>query len=69
MEAKIICDKCGSTNFVLHFYVHQVGELPFMDYIYFCEECGEMHEEYRKRYYIESANLFSGEIKLKKKNK
>ena len=69
MEAKRICDKCGSTNFVLHVYVHQVGGMPFIDYIHFCEECGEMHEEYRKQYYIESANLFTGEIKLKNKNK
>ena len=46
-------------------YTHQVGELPFIDYIHFCEECGEMYEEYRKRYYIESANMFTGEVKLK----
>lgn len=69
METKKVCDKCGSTNFVLHMYVHQVGEMPFIDYVHFCEDCGEMHEEYRKQYYIESANLFTGEVKLKKKNK
>ena len=65
MEAKGICDKCGSTNFVLHMYTHQVAGMPFIDYIHFCEECGEMHEEYRKQYYIESANMFTGEVKLK----
>lgn len=70
MEAKRICDKCGSTNFVLHLYIHRfTGGLPFVDYVHFCEECGEMHEEYRKQYYIESANMFTGEVKLKKKNK
>lgn len=70
MEAKRICDKCGSTNFVLHLYIHRfTGGLPFVDYVHFCEECGEMHEEYRKQYYIESANMFTGEVKLKKKDK
>lgn len=69
METKMICDKCGSTNFMLHMYIHQVGELPFIDYIHFCEDCGEMHVAYRKQYYIESANRFTGEIKLKRKNK
>lgn len=69
METKRICDKCGSTNFVLHTYVHRIGEMPFVDFIHFCEKCGEMHEEYRKQYYIESANLFREEIKFKNKNK
>ena len=70
MEAKRICDKCGSTNFVLHLYIHRLtGGLPFVDYVHFCEECGEMHEEYRKQYYIESANMFTGEVKRQKKNK
>lgn len=69
MEAKRICDKCGSTNFVLHMYIHQVSGMPFIDYVHFCEECGEMHEECRKQYYIESANMFTGEVKLKKKDK
>lgn len=49
-------------------YIHQVAGMPFIDYVHFCEECGEMHEEYRKQYYIESANMFTGEVKLKKKN-
>jgi uncharacterized Zn finger protein len=69
MEAKRICDKCGSTNFVLNMYIHQIGGMPFTDYVHFCEECGEMHEEYRKQYCIESANLLTGEVKLKNKNK
>ena len=68
MKAKRVCDKCGSTNFVLHTYIHRIDGLPCINYIEFCRECGEMHEEYRKRYYIESANLFTGEIKLKNKN-
>ena len=50
-------------------YIHQVSGMPFIDYVHFCEECGEMHEEYREQYYIESANMFTGEVKLKKKDK
>lgn len=69
MKTKRICDKCGSTNFVLRTYIHRLGEMPFIDFVHFCEECGEMHEEYRKLYYIESANLFREEIKFKNKNK
>ena len=69
MEAKMICDKCGSTDFVLNMYTHQIGELPFIDFVHFCKECGEMFEKYRKQYYIESANLLTGEVKLKNKNK
>ena len=68
MEAKRKCDKCGSTKFELHSFVNRVGELPFLDFMYFCSECGEMHEEYRKYHYIESANIFTGEVILKNKN-
>ena len=68
MEAKRICDKCGSTNFELHSFVNRIGELPFLDFMYFCSECGEMHEEYRKQHNIESANIFMGEIIFKSKN-
>ena len=68
MEAKRICDKCGSTNFELHSYVNQIGKLPFLDVIHFCSECGEIHEEYRKQHNIESANIFMGEIIFKSKN-
>ena len=68
MEAKRICDKCGSTNFELHYYVNKLNGMPFLDFIHFCSECGEMHEEYRKQHNIESANIFMGEIILKNKN-
>ena len=64
MEAKRKCDRCGSTKFEFHTYVHRINEMPFFDYILFCEECGEMHEEYRKLYDIKSANIFTGEIIL-----
>ena len=68
MKTKRICDKCGSTNFESHYYVNHIGEPPFIDFVYFCRECGEIDEEYRKRHNIESANVFIGEIVLKSKN-
>lgn len=57
MEAKMICDKCGSTNFVLH------------KSIFFCEDCGEMYKGDGKQYHIESVDVLTGEIQLKNKNK
>ena len=69
MEEKKICDKCGSTNFGSHFYAHQIGKMPYIDYVSYCEDCGEIHKDDRDRYYIESANFFSGEIILKNKSK
>lgn len=57
METKIICDKCGSTNFALH------------KSIFFCKDCGEMYKGDEKQYHIESADILTGEIKLTNKNK
>lgn len=55
MEAKMICDKCGSTNFVLR------------KSIFFCEDCGEMYK--CDTYHIESVDCLTGEIILKRMNK
>lgn len=52
METKIICNKCGSTNFVLR------------KSIFFCKDCGEMYKGDGKRYHIESVDVLTGEIKL-----
>ena len=55
MKSKRICDKCGSTNFELHPYVNHIGELPFLDYIFFCKECGEEYWSYggEEKHYAE----------------
>jgi hypothetical protein len=55
-------------NFESHAYVNRISEPPVIDFIYFCKECGEIDEEYRKQHCIESANVFMGEIILKRKN-
>ena len=52
METKIICNKCGSTNFGLH------------KSIFFCKDCGEMYKGDGKRYHIESVDVLTGEIIL-----
>jgi uncharacterized Zn finger protein len=64
MKSERICDKCGSTNVVLRTCVHGIGEMPYIDFVYYCEECGEMHKAYIKQYHIESVDVLTGEIKL-----
>lgn len=54
MEEKKICDKCGSTNFVLH------------KSIFYCKDCGERYKGDGKHYLIKSVDILTGEIILSK---
>lgn len=63
---KRICDKCGSSNFDINFYTQYIdNEMPFVDMVTYCKDCGEMHKEDRDRYSIITANFHTGIVKLK----
>lgn len=63
----MICDKCNSTKFEMHAYLTHIGDLPFMDYVYYCKKCGEMYIGDRERFYIKTSNIHTGITELENK--
>ena len=47
-----ICDKCGCTEFVLDKFYIDIGNLPFIDDVYYCKECREIWKGDRDRYNV-----------------